>query len=204
MIYGYARVSSVGQEKDGNSLESQEKALYANGCDTVRCETFTGTTMDRPILGEISTVLQPGDTLMVAKLDRLSRTTWRGVKFIEELHQRGIAIHILDMGKFDGTPMGKAMIQIVLVMAELERSNIMSRFSEGKAVAKAHGKRTDGRKPVEYDDRLFAELSGMVAKGLKTITDAAQELGVSRAKWYRIVKQKQDRPNPSKLESGLA
>lgn len=184
MIYGYARVSSAGQEKDGNSLEAQEKALYANGCDVVRCETFTGTTMDRPILMEISNAIKPGDTLMVTKLDRLSRTTWRGAKFIEELHQRGVAIHILDMGKFDGTPMGRAMIQIVLVMAELERSNIMARFNEGKAIAKAHGRRTDGRKPIEIPD--FQKYFQKKKDGLMTVKEICAELGISRTTWYEL------------------
>jgi DNA invertase Pin-like site-specific DNA recombinase len=187
MIYGYARVSSAGQEKDGNSLEAQELALRLNGCEVVRCETFTGTTMDRPILMEISNAIKPGDTLMVTKLDRLSRTTWRGVKFIEELHQRGVAIHILDMGKFDGTPMGKAMIQIVLVMAELERSNIMSRFNEGKAIAKAQGKRVDGRKPIEIPD--FPKFFEKQKSGLITVDEACKELGIGRTTWYRLIKE---------------
>ena len=57
MIYGYARVSSIGQAKDGNSLEAQEKTLREHGCSEIYKETFTGTTTDRPelliILGKI-------------------------------------------------------------------------------------------------------------------------------------------------------
>lgn len=62
----------------------------------------------------------------------------------------------------------------------------------------------EGRKPIPYDVKLFSELYAMQKRGEITVIDAAEKLGVSRTKWYRIVKQKQDRPNPSKLESGLA
>lgn len=48
MIYGYARVSSIGQAKDGNSLEAQENALLDRGCQVIYKEAYTGTTTNRP------------------------------------------------------------------------------------------------------------------------------------------------------------
>lgn len=90
MIYGYARVSSIGQAKDGNSLEAQERTLREHGCLEVYKETFTGTTTDRPELSKILSKIQKDDTLMVTKLDRFSRTAADGVALIQELHQKGI------------------------------------------------------------------------------------------------------------------
>lgn len=74
MRYGYGRVSSKGQQRDGNSLEDQEKKLKAAGCDEIVLEAYTGMTMDRPKFTELINKLQSGDTLIVCKLDRFART----------------------------------------------------------------------------------------------------------------------------------
>ena len=97
MIYGYARVSSLGQAKNGNSLEEQEKALRDKGCDIVFQEAYTGMTTDRPQFSELLSKLQKGDTLVVTKLDRFSRTAADGAKLVQELFNRGIIIDILNM-----------------------------------------------------------------------------------------------------------
>ena len=107
MIYGYARVSSVGQAKDGNSIEAQTAALLERGCEEIYSEAYTGTTTDRPEFLKILGKIEKGDTLMVTKLDRFSRTAAEGVALIQELHEKGIVIEILNMGRADNTPMGK-------------------------------------------------------------------------------------------------
>ena len=65
MIYGYARVSTVRQSKDGNSLEDQTKALQQYGCREIITEAFTGKTMERPKFQQLLKKLLPGDTLVV-------------------------------------------------------------------------------------------------------------------------------------------
>lgn len=52
LIYGYARVSSIGQARDGNSLEAQHKALADRGCSEIYSEAYTGITTDRPELAK--------------------------------------------------------------------------------------------------------------------------------------------------------
>ena len=79
MIYGYARVSTAGQ-KDGNSLEAQERALREEGAIEIYKESFTGTKKDRPILNELLTKLKAGDTLVVTKLDRMARSAIAGAE----------------------------------------------------------------------------------------------------------------------------
>lgn len=74
MIYGYARVSTAGQSKDGNSLEDQTKALQAYGCQEIITEAFSGKSMERPQFSMLFQKLQEGDTLVVTKLDRFART----------------------------------------------------------------------------------------------------------------------------------
>lgn len=68
MIYGYARVSTLAQCKNGNSLEEQTEALTDYGCDKIITETFTGKTTERPQFNELLQLLLPGDTLVVTKL----------------------------------------------------------------------------------------------------------------------------------------
>ena len=89
MIYGYARVSSIGQEKNGNSLEAQENALKERGCEVIFKESYTGMTTDRPQFSALIEKLREGDTLVVTKLDRFSRTAADGAKLVQELHSRG-------------------------------------------------------------------------------------------------------------------
>jgi len=61
MIYGYARVSTAGQSKDGNSLEDQTKALQAYGCQEIITEAFSGKSMERPAFSTLFQKLQEGD-----------------------------------------------------------------------------------------------------------------------------------------------
>ena len=89
MIYGYARVSTAGQSKDGNSLEDQTKALQAYGCQEIITEAFSGKSMERPQFSMLFQKLQQGDTLVVTKLDRFARTAIDGVSAVRELFNRG-------------------------------------------------------------------------------------------------------------------
>ena len=107
MIYGYARVSTKGQAKDGNSLEAQEKALREAGATEIYREAFTGTKTDRPEFTKLIDELQEGDTLVVTKLDRIARTAAKGIELVDGLLNRGIKIHILNMGLLDNSTTGK-------------------------------------------------------------------------------------------------
>lgn len=184
MTYGYARVSSRGQQKDGNSLEAQEKALRERGCAEVRVEAYTGMTVDRPVFSALLDELRAGDTLMVTKLDRFSRTAADGARLVQELHGRGIIIEILNMGRADNTPMGRLMVNMLLAFAEFDHDMTLERFNEGKSVARSHGKRTDGRKPIEIPD--FQKYFQKKKDGLMTVKEICAELGISRTTWYEL------------------
>ena len=80
MIYGYARVSTAGQSRDGNSLEDQTTALQQYGCQEIITEAYSGKTMERPEFQKLLKRLQSGDTLVVTKLDRFARTAIDGVQ----------------------------------------------------------------------------------------------------------------------------
>jgi DNA invertase Pin-like site-specific DNA recombinase len=150
-IYGYCRVSTKGQSKDGNSLESQESILIEKGCQEVVRESFTGTKCDRPLFTELINKLQSGDTLMVTKLDRFARNTIDGLTVIKNFLDKNISVHILNMGLIDNTSTGKLILTIMLGFAEFERDMIVERTQTGKAIAKTKTGFKEGR-PKEYTE----------------------------------------------------
>ena len=85
MIYGYARVSTLTQSRDGNSIEDQINALKEYGCQEIVTEAFSGKTMARPEFQKLINQLREGDTLVVTKLDRFARTTIEGVQTVQEV-----------------------------------------------------------------------------------------------------------------------
>ena len=154
MIYGYARVSTKCQAKDGNSLEHQKQKLEEYGAAPIFCDAFTGKKMDRPGFDELKAVLQPGDTLVVTKLDRIARTAGEGAKFISELIDAGVKVHILNMGLMDNTPSGKLIMNIMFAFAEFERDMIVERTQEGKSIAKAKDDFREGRPKLYTPERI--------------------------------------------------
>lgn len=156
MIYGYARVSTLGQSRDGNSLESQHDLLIASGvpAENIVSEAYTGTKMERKLFSELLDLLEPGDTLKICKLDRYARTTIEGVQTAQELLDRGINLHILNMGLIDNTPTGKLILTIMLAFAQYERDMIVERTQAGKDVARKRKGYREGRPQTYSDERI--------------------------------------------------
>lgn len=169
MVYGYARVSTNGQD-----LDIQLKELERQGCDVVYSEKYTGTRRDRQELKRLLSDIGAGDTLIVCKLDRLARSVKDGVDIIDELLAKGVVIDILNMGKFDTTPAGKLLRSIMFAFAEFERDMIVERTSEGKKVARQREGYREGR-PGVSEDTVRQIRQGVGWK----------ELGISRATWYK-------------------
>ncbi len=145
MIYGYARVSTKTQAREGNGLESQEEALRAAGATRIYKDAFTGTTTDRPEFDALMKQISSGDTMVVTKLDRIARSASEGSKLVQELLNRGISVHVLNMGKMDNTPTGKLICQIMFAFAEFERDLIVERTQEGRAIARRQPNFREGR-----------------------------------------------------------
>lgn len=188
MIYGYARVSSKGQDRYGNGLEVQEKQLKENGATTIYYESFTGTKTNRPELDKLMSVLSEGDTLVVTKLDRIARSTRSGLDIIEELLKKGVSINILNMGKFDNSPTGKLMRTVFFAFAEFERDMIVERTYEGKAMCReTKPDWKEGRRVIETPD--FQKFLKKQKEGKMSVNECCAELGISRRTWYNRVKE---------------
>jgi len=190
MIYGYARVSTKGQDRYGNSLDGQIEQLRAAGCEEIFHDSYTGTKMDRPQFSALNAKMAAGDRLVVTKLDRFARTTSGGVETIRDLLARGVSVHILNMGLIDNTPTGRLIITVLLAFAEFERDMIVERTSTGKAIAKANdpGWR-EGRKTVVVNDDTFQKFREKNKKGQATVAECCRALGISRGTWYNRVRE---------------
>lgn len=180
---GYGRVSSKGQETNGNSLEDQRQKLMDAGCaaEDIVLETYTGTKMDRPKFTKLVGELEPGDTLVVCKLDRFARTASEGSELVKSLLARGVNVHILNMGLIENTPTGRLILNVLLSFAEFERDMIVERTSEGKAIKRATDPDfKEGRPRREIPAEFFELLKGEVS-----VAEACAKLGIHRTQWYR-------------------
>ena len=114
MKYGYARVSTVSQD-----LESQLQSLENEGCDKIYSEKFTGTKADRPKFNEVLSLLKEGDTLVVTKLDRFARSTVDAIRTVKVLFDKGVKVHILNMGLVEDKPTGRLIFNIMSSLLNL-------------------------------------------------------------------------------------
>ena len=186
MVYGYARVSTRGQQAYGNSLEAQREALLAAGCDEVVEEAFTGTRIDRPKLDVLMARLSDGDTLVVTKLDRIARTTVGGCTLVRDLIDSGVTVRVLNMGTLDASPIGKVMVSVMFAMAEFERDMIVQRTTEGKAVARQRDGYREGRPPKSVDPSEWVRHRQMVSERSETVREACASLGIGKTTWYKL------------------
>lgn len=183
MIYGYARVSTNMQGRDGNSLEEQEAALRSYGCGEIVTEAFTGKTMERPKFQALLERLQENDTLVVCKLDRFARTAIDGVQTVRELFDRGIKVHILNMGLIENTLTGNLILTVMLAFAEYERGMIVERTQTGKAVARQNPNFREGR-PKKYNGSQLAFALDLLKNG-KTYNEVKMLTGISKSTLIR-------------------
>ena len=182
MIYGYARVSTKGQERDGNGLEAQERVLREHGAEVIYKDSFTGTKKHRPELDKLLSVIKEGDILVVVKLDRIARSTIQGCELMNELFAKGVAVNVLNMGMMDNSTTGKLIRSIFFAFAEFERDMIVERTSEGKAVAREREDYREGRPPKEISN--FEIFLRKQKGGRITVEECCRELGISRSTWY--------------------
>ena len=187
MIYGYARVSTKGQAKDGNSLEAQEKALRESGANEIYVDAFTGTKTDRPEFDKLMNKIQKGDTLIVTKLDRFARSMSQGSELVSDLIERGIKVYILNIGVMDNTPSSKLIRNVFFAFAEFERDMIVERTMEGKAIAKQNPDFREGR-PKKYSRKQIEHaLELLDNNSYKQVEDLT---GISKSTLIRAKKKR--------------
>lgn len=187
MFYGYIRVSTKNQ-LDGFGLETQKNEIlekYPNS--KIFEEQFTGTKLDRPILSELLNTLKASDTLIVTKLDRLARNTVEGIQIIEDLFNRGISVHVLNVGLLENTTMGKFFLTTLLAVAEMERNIIIERTQSGKELAKQDPNFKEGRPPIYKRKQIDHALSLLKDHTYRQVTELT---GISKSTLIRAKNKK--------------
>ncbi len=177
MKYGYARVSSSGQD-----LEVQIDALTAAGCETIRQEKVSGTSIQgRDELNTLLDFMRDGDELVITRIDRLARSIRDLQNIVYDLDKKGVTLSATEQPIDTKTSVGKCFLDMLGVFAEFETNLRKERQMEGIAKAKDKGV-YKGRKPT-IDVQKVKELrdTGLGASKI------AKELGIGRASVYRAL-----------------
>ena len=151
MKFGYIRVSTRKQARDGNSLEAQREALTAAGAEKIYTDTFTGTKMERPEWDKLRAQLRRGDVLIVTRLDRLARSVSQASGLITDMIDEGVTIHVLNLGVLSNDSVNTLLRNVLLSFAQFERDMIVQRTQEGKAVARATDPDFREGRPPKFD-----------------------------------------------------
>ena len=181
MKIGYARVSTDDQNPD-----LQLAALKAAGCERVFTDKATGANVQRPQLIKCLKALKEGDTLTVWKLDRLGRSLHDLIGLLDSLKARGVAFLSLTEAIDTATPTGRAMWQMVGILAELERSLIQERTKAGRSAAVARGVKM-GRRP-KLTHQQVAHAKKLIGQG-ECHDGVAKSMSVSRRTLYRALQE---------------
>ena len=187
MFIGYMRVS----KNDGSqTLDLQRDALVAAGIDEERIyhDYVSGKNDSRPGLEACFKALQPGNTLIVWKLDRLGRNLKELVTMIEDLRQRQVGFKVLagHGAQIDTTtPNGRLVFGLFAALAEFERELIVERTNAGLAAARARGRM--GGRPRKVDVATLKMAAAAMSDPKSVAAEVAKRLGITTATLYSYV-----------------
>lgn len=193
MKFLYARVSSIGQNTDRQTLNEKEyDRLYIDRC--------SGKNTERPELQAMLSNLRPGDEITCHSLDRLARNMFDLQALIKEITDKDCSVvFVKENLRFEpgkNNPMSNLMLQILGGIAEFERELIKARQAEGIAIAKEK-KKFKGSEP-KIPDTLAAELKELVSTKKISIKDAMKRYNISRASVYNYLKREYKGDNDKK------
>jgi len=176
MKIGYARVSTDDQNPD-----LQLDALNRAGCQKIYVDKASGAKRQRPELNKCLAALDGDDVLIVWKLDRLGRSLHDLIAFLDDLKERKIQFQSLTESIDTETPTGRAMWQMIGILAELERSLIQERTKAGRAAALSRGVKM-GRKP-KLTPQQIKHARKLIVEG-ESPAHVAKLLNVARSTLY--------------------
>ena len=181
---GYARVST-----DDQDLTLQIDALSRHGIpeSNIFTDKLSGARNDRPGLAECLAALQPGDILVVWRLDRLGRSMRHLITLVEDLRSRGIGFRSLNEGAIDTTSAsGELIFNIFSALAQFERRLIQERTKAGLVAARARG-RQGGRPRIESEEAKVRTVKKLAGDKTIKIDDICETLKISRSTYYRYL-----------------
>lgn len=185
LLIGYARVSTNEQD-----LTAQQNALERLGVRPSLIYTdhgLTGTNRARPGLREALAACRAGDTLVVAKLDRLARSLRDAKDIIDELTAKDVKLSIGGSVHDPNDPVGRLLFNVLAMVAEFESDLIRARTREGMQVAKAKG-RLRGKQP-KLSMTQQKHLIEVHNAGLHSSAELAELFNVARSTVYRTIQR---------------
>ncbi len=179
MKRGYARVST--EEQD---TASQVAALKTYGCEEVFTENASGGSRDRPRLQACIEALEPGDVLVVWKLDRFSRSLSDLLALFGEIRNRGAGFASITESIDTTTPAGMMLAQMLGAFAEFERAMARERTLAGLAAARRAGRVGGRRAALTTEQKSYAL---MLLEAGKTQREVARLFDVGESTIRRLV-----------------
>jgi DNA invertase Pin-like site-specific DNA recombinase len=175
MLIGYARTFTLGQKA---GIEAKLKELHEAGCEKVFSEQVSSVdVVKREQLALALDFIRDGDSLVVAKLDRLARSVAQLLAIVDQLNAKQASLRVLNLGIDTSTPTGKLMLTMLGRIAQFEREIMLERQRESIAKARAEGK-YKGRKATARAKET--EVQRLKAEGLGA-SEIARKLGLGRA-----------------------
>ena len=196
MKIGYARVSTTGQK-----LNEQLAALDEAGCKRIYSEKKSGANGDRAALQRMLKEVQPGDIVVVTRLDRLARSVRDLLNILERFGQDDVGFVSLREKHIDTTSAsGRLVLNIMASIAEFERELIQARMAEGRKRAADSG--VQFGRPQKLDTFQKREALARIKAG-ESQSLIARTYGVDRTTISRLQKRAQEAA-PSPFVAGVA
>lgn len=177
MIIGYARVS-----KEDQVLDRQIDSLNHYGIDTLITEKYSGTTKERPGIQKLLLSIREDDVVVVESISRLGRTTLDLLNLLDMFEKKQVKFVSLKENMDTSTPTGKAMLQMLSVISELERSLLAERIKEGVQASRKRG-RMPGRPRVPKQKLSMA--IRMHSSGDYAVKEILETVNISQGTFYR-------------------
>jgi DNA invertase Pin-like site-specific DNA recombinase len=180
MTIGYGRVS-----KEDQDLTRQVDALQKAGCDKMYLDKISGSKHSRPELDRLLMEVEPGDTVVIHKLDRLGRSLRQLLSIVDHWRENGIHFRSLTENFDTSTAQGRFFFTIIAAVAELEREYNRERTSHALYVLKQNGKKL-GR-PMKNQAQTKSRIALMVTQGLSD-AQIQEQLKIGRSTYYKLKK----------------
>lgn len=172
-------------------LDRQMDSLEKAGCERIFLERASGAKAGRPELEKLLSALRDGDEVVVAKLDRISRSTRHLIELAERFDEMGVDFISLNDSIDTTTPMGRFFFRVMASIAELERDMIVERTRDGLSAARARGH--SGGRPKAPADAVY-KARRMYESGKFSVSEITGATGISKSTLYRNLAHEADEP----------
>ena len=180
MLIGYARVSTRDQ-----NLDIQLKALEDAGCEKIYTDKVSGKKEDRIGLNKLFEYIRSGDTLVIYKLSRLSRSLLGIISIMGKLEKLKINIKVLTQNIDTRTPEGKLFFHMIAAFNEFQRELIVDNINAGLKVAKERGIKLGRPSVITEEKRKLVMAMLKDTEHYPFISDIIKASGMTRPTFYR-------------------